>query len=109
MSYQVWTKGDEYSGWQRKDCPDLKTAMAELLAAIKAGKEPVLTEEVNYEVGIRVKEGKLDEVKESETESDQSAGGKGHGKIRRGDAKAAEGLDKGSGDNSAGPGAGDKQ
>ena len=107
--YQVWTKGDEYSGWARKDCPDLKTAMAELLAAIKAGKEPVLTEQVNYEVGIRVKEGKLGEAAKSEAEPDQGAGGKGHGKVRRGDAKDTQGLDQGSGDHSAGPGAGDKQ
>ena len=107
--YQVWTKGDEYSGWAKKDCPDLPTALAELLAFVKAGKEPVLTEEVKYEVGVRIKEGDLGEVKKSEAKPDKVAGAKGDRQVRRGDEAATKELNQGSGDSSAGPGAGDKR
>jgi len=106
MNYQVWTKGDEYSGWSRKDCGDLPAALREVLAAIKRGQEPLLTVEVTYEISLNIKEERI-EAAQSETELDKVAGGKSHGKVRRGDEAAPKGLDKGSGDNSAGPGAGD--
>lgn len=101
--YQVWTKGDEYQGWARKDCPELQAALDEVLVAIKAGKEPLLTVEVMYEVGINVKEGKPEkelsakekfkigikeskkeaksEAKESEAESNKVAGGESHSEV----------------------------
>lgn len=107
--YQVWTKGDEYSGWARKDCPDLKAALAEVLETIRAGKDPLLTVEVKYAVGINVMKEAPVEAKKSEAEPDKDTGGKSHRKVRRGDKAAVEGLDKGSGDSGAGSGAGDKQ
>jgi hypothetical protein len=94
--YQVWTKGDEYSGWARKDCPDLPAALAEVLAAIRAGKDPLLTAELKFNVSVvaaagmveeklsakekcrlgikESKKGEPVEVKKSEAESDKVAG-----------------------------------
>ena len=105
--YQVWTKGDEYSGWARKDCPDLKAALAEVLSTIKAGKEPFLTAEVVYEVGIKIKEGKTSETAQDKAELDKDTGAKSHGKVRRGDKETTPRLDKANGHPGASSGAGD--
>ena len=106
--YQVWTKGDEYSGWAKIDCAELKAALASVLLAIKSGKEPLLTQEVKYEFEISVKEDKIGEATESKAQHDKGPAGKSHGTVRRGDEAAPEGLDKGSGDNRPDPGAGDR-
>jgi len=71
--YYVWTKGDEYSGWSKKDCPDLEKALAEIMATIRIGKEPLLTVEVRYEVDIKVKEGQDSEAAKSEAKPDKVA------------------------------------
>lgn len=73
MNYQVWTKGDEYSGWSKKDCADLPAALGEVLLAIRAGKEPLLTVEVQFQVKILAKEEPV-EVEEGKAEPDQVAG-----------------------------------
>ncbi len=91
--YQVWTKGDEYSGWSKKDCPDLKTALTEVLATIKAGKEPLLTTEVMFEVDIKVKEAKEVEVKESKAKPGKGARAESDGTVRRGDEGDTPKLD----------------
>ena len=100
MNYQVWTK-DEYEGWKRADCPDIETVKASVLAAIKTGKDPLVTVEVPFDVNIKIKEGKIGETTESEAKPDKGARGTSHGEVRRGDEKTPPGLDKGSGHSSA--------
>ena len=106
MNYQVWTKGD-YEGYQKKDCPDLEAVQAAILEAVKAGKEPLVTVEVPYEVNIEIKGVTDSAVKKSKAKPGQGPGGESHGEVRRGDETVVEGLDKGSGDNRSGSGAGD--
>ena len=55
MGYQVWTK-DEYEAWKRTDCEDLPAAQVQILAALKAGREPLLTVEIPFEVKVEIKE-----------------------------------------------------
>jgi hypothetical protein len=55
MNYQVWTQ-DDYKNWVKKDCPDMGAAQAELLVALKAGKEPLLTIEVAWTISIDINE-----------------------------------------------------
>ena len=92
MNYQVWTK-DDYQAWVKKDCPDLAAAQAELLGALKKGKEPLLTVAVPFGVKIIVEEDKIGEVTENPPEPDKGAVAPGDGTVRRGDEAAAPGLD----------------
>jgi len=78
--YQVWTK-DDYEGWKRKDCEDLAAAQGELLAALKAGKEPLLTVEIPFGVNIEIKEGKVSEAAQGEAEPGEGPGVKGKGEV----------------------------
>lgn len=105
MNYQVWTKADYEEMWKRVDCVDIAAVKRELDKSVRAGQEPLVTVEVPYELGIKLSE-VGSEVKKSETKSDKDTGGKGDRQVRRGDQKATPGLDTGSGDHSAGPGAG---
>lgn len=105
MNYQVWTK-DEYEGWKKVDCEDKEAAMGAIDLALRAGMEPLLTVEIPYRVSIQLEEENIGEVKKSETKPDKDPRGKGDRQVRRGDQKATPGLDTGSGDHSAGPGAG---
>ena len=83
--YYIWTKDDEYSGWSKVDCPDEGKALAAVLFLVKQGKSPVLTQEVPFEVGIKVQEVQSGEIAQSEAKPDQSAGAAGNGAVRRGD------------------------
>lgn len=80
MSYQVWFK-DEFEGWRQKECADVEAAKEELLLAIKAGKEPMLTEEVPFGINIWIKEGKIDEAHKSKANPGESARAKGEGEV----------------------------
>lgn len=108
MDYQVWTK-DEYEGWKKVDCDGLETAQEELMKALLTGKDPLLTVTVPFDFNIKIKEDKIGEATKDKAEPDKGAGGKSHGKVRRGDEAVAPGLDKGTGDLGAGPSAGNKQ
>ena len=56
MDYQVWTK-DEYGDiYTKVDCGDLAAARRELDKAVRAGREPILTQELPYELSIKVGE-----------------------------------------------------
>jgi hypothetical protein len=72
MNYQVWTK-DDYQNFVKKDCPDMAAAQANILAALKAGKEPLLTVAVPWGVEITIKEDKIGETTESPAEPNQGA------------------------------------
>lgn len=100
MEYQVWTK-DEYTGWDKKDCGDLAAAQREILEAMKQGKEPLLTVEVPYNFNIKIMEGSIGEVKKGKTKPGKGPGVEGDGQVRRGDEADTQGLNQGSGDNSA--------
>lgn len=87
--YHVWTKGDEYSGWQKKDFPAEPAALAEVLAAVRKGMDPLLTQSVPYEVVILRKEESPGEIAQGQAQPNQGAGAASDGEVRRGDAKAA--------------------
>ena len=99
--YQVWTKDEYAEGYTKVDCGDLPSVKREILKAVKEGKDPLITMEVPFDVNINVKEAEIGKVKESKTERHKGPGAEGNGEVRRGDEAVAEGLDKGSGDNSA--------
>lgn len=92
MKYQVWTK-DDYQAWQKKDCPDIIGAQTEILAALKKGKEPLLTVAVPYGVEITIKEDKIGETTEGQAEPNQGSIAQGDGTVRRGDEAVTPGLD----------------
>lgn len=77
---------------------------AAILEKIKAGKDPAVYVEIEYNVNIKVKEDKRIEAPKDKTEHDQSTGGKSHGKVRRGDEGVTETVSEGSGDTGADPG-----
>ena len=68
MKYQVWTKGD-YEGWLRKDCQELVEVQVEVLAALKRGLEPLITQELAYQVEISIKEVPDNAVTETQTQT----------------------------------------
>ncbi len=80
MNYQVWTK-DDYQNFVKKDCPDMAAAQAEILGALKKGKEPLLTVAVPYGVVIIVEEDKIGETTESQAEPDKGAVAPGDGAV----------------------------
>ena len=102
MYYQVWTKEEFGETYTKVDCGDLPAAKREIDAAYKAGKDPILTVEVPYQLAFKVEEpgsGKSQrkdndkklETKEKEepkseasqgkTEADKGSGAKGKGQI----------------------------
>ena len=126
--YQVWTKEKYNEAWSLTDCPDI-AAVEEIIRA-NFGKEvevkvstPV---EFDAKIAVKVHAPKVTEIitdlppapepdkkqevdseaTQSEAEPDKVARGKSDRKVRRGDQAATPGLDKGSGDTGAGPGAG---
>ena len=106
MDYQVWTKEDYSDNYTKVDCGDLPAAKREIEKVVKAGREPILTLEVPYEYNIKVGEAGS-EVKKSKAKPDKGARAESDSEVRRGDEADTEGLDQGSGDNSAGHSAGD--
>ena len=107
MDYQVWIKDDYQDVYTKVDCGDIEAARREIETAIRAGKNPLLTNQVPYAVGITFEEGKIEATKDK-AEPDKGARTKSNGKVRRGEEAVAEGLDKGSGDNLAGDSPGDR-
>ena len=56
MDYQVWIKDEYTDGYKKVDCGDLAAAKREIDKAVRAGQEPILTQEVPYELNIKVGE-----------------------------------------------------
>lgn len=56
MDYQVWTKDEYGDAYTKVDCGDLPAARREIDMAIRAGREPILTQELPYELSITVGE-----------------------------------------------------
>jgi len=56
MDYQVWIKDEYGDTWTKVDCGDLPAAKRELDKAVRAGREPILTQELPYELSIKVGE-----------------------------------------------------
>jgi len=101
MEYLVWIP-DEFEGWKYVECEDLKTAQAEILKGLMAGKEPLLTVAVPYDFNIKVKEDKIGETQKNKARGHKGPGAEGEGEVRPGDTGAVPKLDSGSGD--SGPG-----
>jgi len=56
MDYQVWIK-DEYGDlWKREDCGDLGAAKRKILEAAKSGLQAALTQELPFELQLKVGE-----------------------------------------------------
>lgn len=56
MEYQVWIKDEYGEGFTKVDCGDLPAAKRELDLAVRTGREPILTQELPYELSIKVGE-----------------------------------------------------
>lgn len=95
MEYQVWTKDEYQEQYTKVDCADLPAARLQIDKDVRAGREPMLTVQVPYEIGIKIgevgaevpksrkksskaeeekKEDEKVEAQESETEPDPSPG-----------------------------------
>ena len=105
MGFILWIRKEYDELYQKVDCEDVAAARVEIEKAVRAGGEPILTVAVDYELNIIVSEA-INEAAKGETKHDKGSRGKGDGKVRRGNAEVTDKLDPGSGDNSAGPGAG---
>ena len=100
MDYQVWIKVEYSDDYKKVDCGDIAAAKREIDHAVRAGQEPILTQELPFKLSIEVgevgaekpkgkKETKLvpiinEEVPEVETakgkaEPDQGPGAKSNG------------------------------
>jgi len=97
MEYLVWTH-DEYEGWKKWECDDLKAAQAAIMEGTMAGKCPLLTVEVPYDFKITVKEDKIGETTQSKTKQRKDPRSESDGSVRPGDEGATEELDQGSRD-----------
>ena len=107
MDYQVWTKDEYTEGWKKVDCGDAPAVQREIEKAVRAGKEPLVTLEVPYDVTIKLKEALIGEAKKSKTKLDKGPGAESDSEVRRGDESPTEELDQGSGDLGSGTGTGD--
>jgi len=103
MNYQVWTKEEYSETWTKIDCGDVEAATRELLKAIRAGREPLLTQELPFSFNVLVgpepeveqvqviqrvpspkikeKEEPKSEVTKSKAEPDKMAGGEGNRQV----------------------------
>ena len=106
MDYQVWTKEEYADTYTKVDCGDMTAARREIDLAVRLGREPLLTVAVPYELNIKIGE-VGDEAKKGKAKPDKVAGSESDRQVRRGDEADTKGLDKGSGDSSAGNSAGD--
>ena len=100
MEYQVWTKDEFGDSYAKTDCGDLEAAKREIDKGIRAGQEPILTQEIPYEVGIKLTEVKVEAIKDK-TKSGKGPGAESHGEVRRGNEGATDEVSPGVGDNSA--------
>lgn len=101
MDYQVWTKEEFGDNYTKVDCGDLSAARREIDKAVRQGREPILTVEVPYELGIKVGE-VGSEPKKSKAKPDKGPGAEGEGEVRPGDTEPVPELGEGSRDNSPG-------
>ena len=53
MDYQVWIKRDYGDDYYKVDCGDLGAVRREVDKAVRAGQEPIVTQEVPYELNIK--------------------------------------------------------
>ncbi len=67
MDYQVWTKEEFGDTYKKVDCGDLGAAKREIDKAVRAGQEPILTQEVPYSLGIKIGEPGTEKPKRRET------------------------------------------
>ena len=105
MNHQVWIKDEFGEKYTRVDCGDIAAAKREIDKGIRMGMDPILTQEIPYELSIKFVEVKV-ETKKDKAELDKGARAESNSEVRRGDETAAEGLDKGSRDHGPGPGPG---
>ena len=101
MDYQVWTKEEFGENYTKVDCGDLSAARREIDKAVRQGREPILTVEVPYELGIKVGE-VGSEPKKSKAKPGKDTGVEGEGEVRPGAAEPVSELGEGSGDSGAG-------
>jgi len=92
MDYQVWTKEEYGDNYTKVDCGDLAAAKREIDKSVRIGREPMLTQEVPYELSIKVLE-VGSEVKKDKAKPNKMAGVEGDSKVRRGDEGDPEKLD----------------
>jgi hypothetical protein len=57
--YQVWTKDEYEEKWSKQDCESLEEARQAILLAIRGGEQPLLTQEVGYEMQLKIREGEV--------------------------------------------------
>ena len=114
MNYQVWIKDEYGEAWAKVDCGDLPAAKRELDKAVRSGRQPMLTQELPYELSIKVgepgaeapihkvekektqkteKEATRSETLKSEAEPDKSPGPESEGEVRPGDLETVPELD----------------
>ena len=89
MNYQVWTKEEYGDNWTKVDCGDLAAAKRVLDETVRAGREPLLTVEVPYELSIKVSE-VGSEVPKSKPKPGKDPGAEGEGEVRPGDTPAVQ-------------------
>lgn len=93
MDYQVWMKEEFGDSYTKVDCGDLGAAKREIDKAVRVGAEPILTQEVPYELSIKTGE-VGSEAKKSKPKRDKDTGDEGEGEVRPGDTPAVQELDK---------------
>lgn len=89
MNYQVWTKEEFEEKYTKVECGDLPAAKRHIDEAVRAGREPILTVEVPYELSIKTGE-VGSEVKKSTTKPRESPGPASESKVRPGDAEPVQ-------------------
>lgn len=89
MNYQVWTKEEYGDNWTKVDCGDLAAAKRVLDETVRAGREPLLTVEVPYELNIKISEVGSEAIK-SKSKPDKGPGVESKSEVRPGDTPAVQ-------------------
>ena len=92
MDYQVWIKEEFDERYTKVDCGDLPAAKREIDKAVRAGREPILTLAIPYELSIKTGEAGS-EVKKSKPKPDKGPRAEGESEVRPGDAEPVQELD----------------
>jgi len=93
MDYQVWIKEEFDERYTKVDCGDLPAAKREIDKAVRAGREPILTLAIPYELSIKTGE-PGSEVKKRETKSSKDTRPESESEVRLGDTPPVQELDK---------------
>ncbi len=56
MEYQVWTKDEYQDQYTKVDCADLPAARKQIDQDVRAGRDPMLTVQVPYSIGIKIED-----------------------------------------------------